>query len=101
MIATKIKVAATENRRCSVIAGVTGKSVAKMLRILRRESEKWDAPIISLMAQQKEDPFLTLIGCILSLRTKDEVTALACERLFAKARTPDRCSLCRRRFSNG
>ena len=88
MIATKIKVAASENRRRKVIAGVTGKSVAKMLRILRRESEKWDAPIISLMAQQKEDPFLTLIGCILSLRTKDEVTALACERLFAKARTP-------------
>ncbi len=40
------------------------------------------------MAQQNEDPFLTLIGCVLSLRTKDEVTALACERLFAKARSP-------------
>src|ERR1700730_5987856 len=89
MIATKIKVAATENRRRKVIAGVTGKSVAKMLRILRRASERWDAPIISLMAQQKEDPFLTLNGCILSLRTKDEVPGLACERLFAKARTPE------------
>ena len=89
MIETKTRVAATESRRRKVIAGVTGKTVAKMLRILRRQSEKWDAPIISLMAQQKEDPFLTLIGCILSLRTKDEVTALACERLFAKARTPE------------
>jgi len=88
MIEIKSRLSETGSRRRKLIAGVTGKSVAKMLRILRRQSEKWDAPIISLMAQQKEDPFLTLIGCILSLRTKDEVTALACERLFAKARTP-------------
>ena len=72
------------------IVGVSGKSVAKLLRVLRRESAKWNAPIITLMAQQKEDPFLTLIGCVLSLRTKDEVTAAACERLFAKATTPEK-----------
>ncbi len=40
------------------------------------------------MAHQKRDPFLTLAGCILSLRTKDEVTAVAAERLFARASTP-------------
>ena len=69
-------------------AKVSGESVAKLLRVLRRESARWGAPIIALMAQQKEEPFLTLIGCVLSLRTKDETTAGACERLFAKARTP-------------
>lgn len=40
------------------------------------------------MAAEKRDPFLTLIGCILSLRTKDETTAVAAPRLFAKANTP-------------
>ena len=35
------------------------------------------------------DPFRILIGCILSLRTKDEVTYPATERLFAKARDPE------------
>jgi endonuclease-3 len=68
---------------------VSGKSVAKLLRILEREASKWNAPIIALAALQNQDPFLTLIGCILSLRTKDETTAVACERLFAKARAPE------------
>ena len=35
------------------------------------------------------DPFRILIGCILSLRTKDEVTYPATERLFAKAKDPE------------
>lgn len=37
----------------------------------------------------RKDPFLTLISCLLSLRTKDEVTARASERLFARAKTPE------------
>ena len=35
------------------------------------------------------DPFRILIGCILSLRTKDEVTYPATERLFALASDPE------------
>jgi endonuclease-3 len=35
------------------------------------------------------DPFRILVSCILSLRTKDEVTYPATERLFAKARGPE------------
>jgi len=40
------------------------------------------------MATQERDPFKTLIGCILSLRTKDQTTAAASRRLFAIATTP-------------
>src|SRR5271163_673748 len=67
---------------------ITGKSVGRMLAILRRESRGWDAPVLTLMAAEKRDPFLTLIGCILSLRTNDKTTAVAAPRLFARARTP-------------
>jgi endonuclease-3 len=35
-----------------------------------------------------ESPFRILIGCILSLRTKDETTYPATERLFARAKDP-------------
>jgi endonuclease III len=35
------------------------------------------------------DPFRILIGCVISLRTKDEVTYAATERLFARAKTPE------------
>ncbi len=62
--------------------------VVKVLAVLRRHSSSWNAPVVSLMAAQEKDPFLVLIGCILSLRTKDEITAQASRRLFARARNP-------------
>jgi len=55
---------------------------------LRRASAHWNAPILTLVAAERDDPFLTLIGCILSLRTRDETTAVAAERLFRRAATP-------------
>jgi endonuclease III len=55
---------------------------------LRKVAPGWNAPVLTLMAAEKRDPFLTLIGCILSLRTKDQATALAAPRLFARAETP-------------
>ena len=40
------------------------------------------------MAQRRRDPFRVLIACLLSLRTRDETTGPASERLFALADTP-------------
>ena len=69
---TEAKLAKTRRATRTVVAGVTGKSVAKLLRVLAKEAPKWNAPIVALAAQQNQSPFLTLIGCILSLRTKDQ-----------------------------
>lgn len=69
-------------------APVTRATVGGLLRILRGAAPGWNAPVLTLMAAEKRDPFLTLIGCILSLRTKDETTAVAAPRLFARASTP-------------
>ena len=41
-----------------------------------------------MVGRYKADPFTTLIGCLLSLRTQDATTHRACERLFGLARTP-------------
>ena len=49
---------------------------------------KGDVPSVTKVAKKKRDPYLVLVGCILSLRTKDEVTDKAAERLFRKARNP-------------
>ncbi len=59
----------------------------KIVRTLERVY-KDDVPSVTKVARRKRDPFLVLVGCILSLRTKDEVTDLAVERLTKKARTP-------------
>jgi len=82
---TIAKRSATRAARCAL---VTSRSVGSLLRVLGRNAPAWNAPILTLVAAQEGDPFLTLIGCILSLRTKDDVTAAAVRRLFARARTP-------------
>ena len=57
------------------------------IAILRRVIKQFRVPHVTKEAKRR-DPFRVLISCIISLRTKDEVTAAASKRLFAKARTP-------------
>ena len=46
-------------------------------------------PSVTKVSQEREStPFHVLISCLISLRTKDEVTYAASRRLFARARTP-------------
>ena len=58
------------------------------MTILRREAPAWNTPVVTLIADSTGDPFRVLISTILSLRTKDETTAAASRRLFARAATP-------------
>jgi len=58
------------------------------IRILRKEILQWQEPILGVVAKESRDPFLVLIACVLSLRTKDKTTADASRRLFALAHTP-------------
>jgi endonuclease-3 len=58
------------------------------IRILRRETPKWQTPIVTVVAESSKSPFHVLISCILSLRTQDATTAQASRRLFALAGTP-------------
>lgn len=63
--------------------------VAKALGSIKEEYPRFRMPLVTEMVQEKKDPFLVLIGTILSLRTKDEVTAVASRRLFEVAATPE------------
>ncbi|MBI5643729.1 MAG: endonuclease III [Deltaproteobacteria bacterium] len=61
--------------------------IHKAVKILKAEAGKFKTPYVTEVAERK-DPFKVLISCILSLRTKDETTALASKRLFTLAGTP-------------
>ncbi len=50
---------------------------------------KTDTPVIGRIAARHNSPFLVLIGCLLSLRTKDETTDKAMERLMQRALNPE------------
>jgi endonuclease III len=60
----------------------------KLLRDFRKERSP--ASVTEVAETRKRDPFLVLVSCIISLRTKDEVTSEASRRLFAVADTPER-----------
>ena len=57
--------------------------------ILEEEYERLEKPSVTAIAEKKRDPFRVLVSTIISLRTKDEVTIAASERLFAIADTPE------------
>lgn len=59
-----------------------------IIPILEEEVMKSDLPIVSYLARDRRQPFTILISTLLSLRTKDEVTAQATHELFRMAGTP-------------
>ena len=48
------------------------------------------ASVTEISENHASDPFRVLVSCIISLRTKDEVTSAASERLFSLADTPEK-----------
>ncbi|HPC78515.1 MAG TPA: endonuclease III, partial [bacterium] len=65
------------------------RDIEKIIEILRESVKEWKQPVVTQIAERDRDPFRILISTILSLRTKDEVTSIASEKLFSLARTPE------------
>ncbi|NVN90639.1 MAG: endonuclease III [Desulfuromonadales bacterium] len=63
--------------------------IHSIIVLLREEYRTWQTPAVTIISQCDHSPFKVLISCIISLRTKDEVTATASARLFARAGTAE------------
>jgi endonuclease III len=68
-------------------------NIAHFLALLKEEVASYQVPVVDLVAVQTNDPCKVLVAPSLSARTKDETTAQASARLFARA--PDAASLAR------
>jgi endonuclease-3 len=66
----------------------TAAEINRIVRTLTRTSRRWNPTAVGIVAQESRDPFQVLVSCLISLRTKDEVTGEASARLFRLARTP-------------
>ena len=66
------------------------KNLPTIINMLKKEAKQWKPPIVGTFAKGENAPFKILISTVLSLRTKDETTLPASERLFALADTPQR-----------
>lgn len=65
------------------------RQINDIIKILKKELAVGTMPVVSHLAENQRDPFVILISTLLSLRTKDEVTAVATDRLFELASTPE------------
>jgi endonuclease-3 len=63
--------------------------IAEVIKNLKVALKDLPDPSVTLVGKKWKSPFLVLVSCLLSLRTRDETTLPASERLFAKASTID------------
>jgi endonuclease-3 len=63
-------------------------NIDRFIKIIGEQYTQWNVPIVTLISNRGGTPFEVLVSTILSLRTKDEVTSAAADRLLATARTP-------------
>ena len=68
---------------------MTARTMGRVVARLHAAVPTWEATALAAVAEATgRDPFRILIGCLLSLRTRDETTGPAAARLFALADTP-------------
>jgi len=56
-----------------------------VIKILQEEVKSWGIPVVTEVSRDRS-PFKVLISCILSLRTKDRITAKVAKRYMQKAK---------------
>ncbi len=64
--------------------------IEKIVKTLEKEVNKFKRPAVTKLSITERNPYKVLIACLLSLRTRDEVTEKAAPRLFKLADTPQK-----------
>ena len=71
-----------------LFGNMTNRQIHTVIRKLKELVPQWEVPAVGKVAERHRTPFHILISTLLSLRTKDQVTHVASERLFQLANTP-------------
>ncbi len=69
-------------------AGWDSAKAEKVVRVLKAHLKE-EVPVVTRISRRERNPFLVLVGTLLSLRTKDETTEGAMNRLTSRAKTPE------------
>jgi len=64
-------------------------NIDKIYKVLEKEFQKFDAPVVDLVEAQTSDPFKILVTTILSARTKDTTTSEVVLNMFEFIHTPE------------
>lgn len=63
-------------------------AISRVIARLKIKAPEWNPTALATVSERTRDPFRVLIACLLSLRTKDETTGPASDRIFALADSP-------------
>jgi len=69
---------------------VNHSNIDRVLELVRETVKSYRAPVLERFNDEIKDPFWVLIPCILSLRSRDETTAVAARKLYQAAPTPEK-----------
>ena len=69
---------------------VTNHNIDEVVRRLKKALKGLPDPSVTMVGKRWKNPYLVLVSCLLSLRTKDETTLPASERLFKLADSPQK-----------
>jgi len=69
---------------------ISNQNIDEVIRRLKKALKGLPDPSVTMVGKRWKNPYLVLVSCILSLRTKDETTLPASERLFKLADSPER-----------
>ena len=72
---------------------ISHETLSKVFSELESMMATFPEAVVDAMVKDKRDPFKVLIATLISLRTKDEVTGKATERLFKFASAPEQMAL--------
>ena len=62
--------------------------ISQAIAEVKKAIHSFPTPSVTVISR-KHDPFAVLVSCIISLRTRDEVTQTASSRLFRQAKNPE------------
>lgn len=87
---TRSKKSTSKKKPILLSETATKVDIDKVLALIESKVHEFKSTTLKTVAEESKDPFRILIGCIISLRTKDEVTNQATTRLFEQANTPEK-----------
>ncbi len=66
---------------------ITNKNIDEAIGKIKKSIKNFEKPVLEKFNKKINDPYWTLISCLLSLRTKDAITEEVTEKLYKIART--------------
>ncbi len=68
---------------------INNQNIDEIIKKVKKSIKKYEEPVLEKFNKKLNSPYWVLISCLLSLRTKDEITEKVIKNLYKIAKTPE------------